>query len=280
MSLEVRKYKSPPSDAFAIINGKEYVIYSNESKTDYNLDIDQEELMELLKFQNLDQDKIDKYVKLKEKEIENKILQSKKKVINGQNIFPLPNIDGRDCITVAGSSGAGKSTWIKKFSLIYKQIFPKRKIYLISSKDYDSSLEGVKIKKISITDESCDLLEWKFFKKSLLIVDDSFFKTEHQKCIDKLIRDILQIGRQDKISLIVSKHVLNNGQETKLLKCECNMFVMFPNHSPRNHIINYLKMNGFKKLDIEKVINTPSRWVAIRIQHPHSIITENEVRLY
>lgn len=280
MSLELRKSQKPPENSIGISKGNEFITYNVDVKKDYNLNITNDEIMELLHLKNIDKNVIDEFVKMKEKDIQNKILKSKNKCVEGQDIFPLPNLSGRDTIAVIGQSGAGKSTWIKKFVKLYKQLYPKRKAYLISSKEKDPSLDDVKLKRIIINEESCKLLDWNFFKKSILIIDDSFFETEEQKCINKLMSDILQLGRQDKISLIVSKHILNNGMDTKLLKCECSMIVMFPNHSPRNHIINYLKMNGFKNKEIEDILATDSRYVAVRIQHPHVIFSSNNVKLY
>jgi predicted ATP-dependent serine protease len=253
------------------------------------------DLMVLL---NTSADKLSPEMKLKKEMLDEHIKaeESDKFVVSGDEwIIPSPNFETeRECILIAGQSGAGKSTWIRNYALQYKKFYPKRAVYLISRKTEDSSLSSdiknkygflsgkLQYTQITITEESAALLDYTFFTESLVILDDALFQEKNtiKRSIEKFQNDILQLGRSLEISCLISKHVLNNGEDTRVLKAECHGVVVYPNHSDKNHIINYLKSRMFSKDQINKILKTRSRYVYIRTATPLLVYEQQKIYPY
>lgn len=257
------------------------VIYKDNAKIINNLEFDKNDILELLKYDALDEDDINKYFSHKKDEVRERVGLSNGNVIYEDNIMPIPSINKRNVISIFGSSGSGKSVFTNNFCVIYQHLFPNNEIYMISSKPEDPSItfepKRLNIPRIVEDDVS---LDWKKFANSLIVIDDSFFEKEEQAIVDKFMNDVIFLGRQQRTSIIITKHILNNGQDTRILKCESDMIVVFPNHSPRNHIIDYLKNIGFTPTTARRAINTNSRFLCIRIQAPNVLIYNDKVEIY
>ena len=197
----------------------------------------------------------------------------------------VPNINTeREVIFISGSSGSGKSFFIKQYIKEYKRVHPKNKIWLISVlDDNEFSKYGCKkidvIKLVQVMPEIKDLM--KDLANSLIIFDDSdSFKDKSIKgFVWGLLDNIAQTGRHFNISMCVSSHVLSNYSQTKLILLESHRVVVFMN--------NYnLKMKMFLEtycnLDknvINKLKNVKSRWICINKSYPISWISEKQMEI-
>ena len=200
----------------------------------------------------------------------------------------------RDVIYCAGSSGAGKTTFISKYCIEFNDIFQGSPIYFISAKKLkdESAFDLVNnIKQIDIND--VEMLEnitsegdsFNYFAHksgySLVIFDDAeaLSKTQ-EKYVNNILESILQIGRSKGIYCIVSKHVLCNSNKTKVIINECNKVVLFIN-TLSHYAISYFLKNyiGYDKNEINTVLDMKSRYVVISKTVPKFILAEHNIIL-
>ena len=200
----------------------------------------------------------------------------------------------RDVIYLAGSSGAGKTTFIDKYAEEFNQIFKNSPIYFISAKKLkdEDAYDNVKnIKQIDIKDE--EMLEGitsegdsfqHFTHKSgysLCIFDDAEAMSKTQESyINNILESVLQIGRSKGIYVIVSKHVLCNSNKTKVIINECNKVVLFTN-TLSNYACTYFLKNyiGYSKNQINQVLKTKSRYCIINKSEPKYQMFEHDIFL-
>ena len=202
--------------------------------------------------------------------------------------LPKNNAEGtRDCLFICGCSGSGKSTWIGKYAENFNKMNPKSEIIFISAKDIkdDGAYDHVKnIKQLDLSDE--EMIESivdsgkayeQFSSKNyqtLVIFDDAEgLPKDIEKHIQKIMENLLFIGRSSKINIIISRHVLNNGKSTKPMFSECNKIVLFPNGLSLYSIDYTLKRYlGFDKYQTKKLCNLKSRWVQIQTHMPRYVL--------
>ena len=55
----------------------------------------------------------------------------------------MPSGKGREVIYITAPSGAGKSTWVSKYSRNYSRLFPDQKIVLFSRLEDDEVLDAI-----------------------------------------------------------------------------------------------------------------------------------------
>ena len=206
--------------------------------------------------------------------------------INGSNIQFYPRDDKeRQCGYICGSSGAGKTTWITEYAKKYHSIYPKAPIYMFSEKDDDPTIDGLKfIKRILIDDnivEIADIPLDNYLQNTLLIFDDYIdLKKVYLTPIMALIRRVLKLGRQYKISCLIVSHIMNptsNREFTRELLLESH-FVVWINQDNTHGTNYYLKTySGASKAMIEKINNVKGRYIVHSKRYPQYIITEKEI---
>lgn len=194
----------------------------------------------------------------------------------------------RDIIYVTGQSGSGKSYWTAQYCIQYKRIYPKNKIYLISSLAEDETLEKLnEIEKnffirIEITPALItDGINAKDFEKSLVIFDDfEVLKDKKLREYVSSIRDeILETGRHHRTSMICTYHLPTNSHDTRRIINEAHAVVFFPhvsNFKIKNLLENYL---GMHKDFLNWTKRKKSRWACVLRGFPNMFINENEVWL-
>ena len=190
----------------------------------------------------------------------------------------LPNNESRDVIAVLGSSGSGKSYWIKSYCEEYHRKFPKYEIFLFSESDEDPLFDKVKyIKRIQINDELLDdPIIWDEFKDCLVIFDDiDALKGDYKKYIYALRDKLLKNSRKFNVSVIVSNHNMTDGHDTKSLLNESNIIVFFMNNN-FNRSIQYLLTSyiGLSKEGIDKLKNIETRPTVYIKSYPQIIMTD------
>jgi len=196
-------------------------------------------------------------------------------------IQPLPNKNKeREILYISGQSGSGKSYYSMLWANEYKKMYPKNKIYLISSLAEDAgSIDKIKdLKKIKLSEEflSADLTT-RDFKNSLVIFDDTDV-IRNKKIREKVItilNMLLETGRHSKTSVILTYHLPTNGNETRRILNEAHALTIFPANMG-GRATKYLLENyfGMDKETIKKIKKLPSRWVSIVKSYPNVILYE------
>lgn len=214
--------------------------------------------------------------------------KAKKKVnnTNGREIVihdgilrPLPSMDSRQCIYVTGPSGSGKSTYIAKYAEMYKkQHKDKNPVVLFSRLGEDESLDYIKPTRIEITDELLeDPIEPEELTDTMTIFDDTDTIRDKKllKEIDSLKDDLLQVGRHNNTHVVIVSHMMTNYKQTRAVLNECHAIVFFPKSGNR-HAITYVltKYFGVSKKDLERIMDLPSRWVALYKNFPMFVLYE------
>jgi hypothetical protein len=199
-----------------------------------------------------------------------------------QNFQQIPNITTeRQILYITGASGSGKSYFAKKFIDQYKQIYPKREIYLFSSLTDDSSIDKIKnLRRIKLTAEFLhDDIEAKDFKDSLVIFDDTdcIVDKKMKIKINGILNMILETGRHFNISCIYTSHVACAGNDTKRILNEAHSITIFP-HGLGGRSMKYLLENylGLDKDQVKRIKKLGSRWVSILKTFPMIVLSEKE----
>lgn len=216
-------------------------------------------------------------------EITNSIKEEIKKEIdfNYGEVEIVPNPSLNRVIYITAPSGCGKSTLINKILKNYHKINPDNNIYMISRKDYDESIDDDLITRIKIDESIIDKdIPINKFSNSLVVFDDSdtFPKKILQK-ITNIKNDLIEVGRSYNISVIITSHQTTNYSETRRILNECHCICIFPRGSTYQSSYVLKKYFGLDKNQINKIINSKSRWLCI-FKYPKMVIHEKGVYLY
>jgi hypothetical protein len=137
------------------------------------------------------------------------------------------------------------------------------------------------IKRILLNDDfaSDNEISVKDFKDSLLIFDDTdCIKDRKIKLkVDKILDEVLQVGRHYNISALITRHTACNSKDTKMILAESHSYVIFPN-GLGNKAISYLLDNylGLDKKQIKKIKGLKSRAITINRTFPMTVVAEKE----
>ena len=194
----------------------------------------------------------------------------------------LPNPKRCNRIYCAGSTGVGKSYWIKQYVAQIQKIYPKRKVFLFSDVQNDVQLNSLAnvsqvALNMSLVEKPIQTME---LEDSVCIFDDidSISNIKIKKAIYTLYDAILKKGSsKDNIELIISNHAMSDYRETRNILINCNYVVFFPQSAIG---LQYtLKKFGLSKQQIEKLMTVPSRWVCLHKNFPFYYISSNTVEL-
>ena len=196
-------------------------------------------------------------------------------------LIPDKKKDRNTCITVIGANGVGKSYWIGQYVQIWHKMYPKQKVFLISEKEEDESLNFSYIKRIKVDDTLIDspltLDEFREFPGCLVIADDIDSLTNKlQKSIYETVNKILKVGRSYGINIIITLHNYD-GLKTKHFLNECNVIVFFAQNWNRQ--LDYLTSNymGLSKNEVKRVRQGKSRATIYIKSYPNIILQEKQV---
>jgi hypothetical protein len=173
----------------------------------------------------------------------------------------------RHCILVSGASGSGKSYWTADYANQYIKMFPKYEVFVFSKKEEDPAFDRHKKIKRIILDETFledEPLSYKDFTNSLVIFDDvDTIDGEIGKSVTNLRSDILQLGRANNVSCVVTTHILCNGSKTKELINEATHYVFFKGCNKLNTGRLLKTYIGIDDKQSKEIFKLPSRWVLI-----------------
>jgi hypothetical protein len=156
---------------------------------------------------------------------------------------------------------------------------------MFSKKKTDISLADVKKLKRAVIDESLVThpMQYEFFTDSIVVFDDIDTLNQTTKA-EKAIRsavinikdDILELGRDRRISTLISSHLATKGHETKTLLNESHMIVIYPS-SGANYAYLMNKYMGLDSKQIKRIKDMDSRWVCFSRQYPNIVFSEREI---
>jgi Cdc6-like AAA superfamily ATPase len=197
---------------------------------------------------------------------------------------PLLNVDERSVAYIAGPSGSGKTTYAINLIKKYCKIFPNKDFFLFSRTDYknDPAYRGMKVNQVkideSIIKEPIDI-EKELKSGAILLFDDcnTIQDDKIKKAIDKLMADIMEVGRKLNITIIVTNHLVipNEKKVARTIMNEMQCLTVFPKSGSTQQITYVLKTYfGLNKKQIQEILEIPSRWVTIHKNYPMCVVYE------
>lgn len=202
--------------------------------------------------------------------------------IHDGDVYPLPS-SKRECVYIAGPSGSGKSTFAGQYARLYRNMFPKNKIYIFSRLTEDKALDKIPdVKRVKIDERFLEVtMEPKDMENSLVIFDDidTIREDKIKKAVYALKNDLLETGRHQNVYVVITSHLINNFKQTRTILNESNKIVVFPNTN--NYSIKYVaeKYCGMSKKQIVEMMKLPTRWVCIHKDIPRHIIYQKGIYL-
>jgi len=204
----------------------------------------------------------------------------------GFKFEPIPDIH-RCVLYVAGPSGSGKSTYARNFSKNFKKIFPKSNIIVFSRLDSDEAIDKLNPIRIKIDEQIInDPID--IFKElqdnDLVIFDDcdTIQDNKLRMAVSKIQNDILETGRHKNIYIIVTSHLINGNdrKNSRTILNECSSITFFL-RSGSTYQIKYLLKNyiGLSNKEIQKILDSPSRWITLGKTYPQYVMSENSIYL-
>ena len=207
--------------------------------------------------------------------------------IKTNNEFHLmPRVDGeRELIYITGSSGCGKTTFIKNYAELYHKIYPKSPIYLFSEKLEDPSIDILKyINRIIIDENINEIAEIpleNYLPNTLLLFDDyDDLQKQYLTPIQNLISRVLKLGRQYKISAMIVSHLINptkNREFNRNILMEVQKTIFFKNDNTYGNKYYLKTYGGMDKKQIDNVLSKDTRYIIFNNRYPNYFITKKEI---
>lgn len=210
-------------------------------------------------------------------------LEKRKLAISDGKFQQLPSEKTR-VIYIAGPAGSGKSTYVAEYVKLYKKLYPDAKIILFSKVEDDPAFEDIDFKVIPIDEDLVEnpLQIEEATDDTLFVFDDIDTISDKNilKSLQNFISQCMELGRHKNIQCIITSHLINGNDKkyTRTIMNELHTLTIFP-HSGSSKSIKYCLGEYFdiEKKDIQKILQTNSRWVTIYRTYPKIILTENKV---
>lgn len=179
----------------------------------------------------------------------------------------------REVVYITGPNGVGKTIFEDNYAILYKKIYPTRKIFFFSipinlgyTKDCaltkSNEYEFVNVCDFVKLIEDNDIDDNKF-KESLMIFDDLSLDAKGTKLIWDFINKITETYRKLNTSILVSAHLTTNYKLTRSIIGETDRYVFFP-HSLAGRSNRLLKdYYKIPQKTIDKILKTTSTWVCV-----------------
>ena len=160
-------------------------------------------------------------------------------------------------------------------------MYPKQKIYLISEKTEDESLDFPYVKRVkvdeSLIENPLTLDEFKEVGPCLVIADDIDSLTgKVKKSVYETINKCLKVGRSYGINMIITLHNYN-GLETRHILNECQAITFFAQNWNANleHLTS--KYMGLSKQEVKIIRQNKSRATTYVKSYPNIIVQERNI---
>jgi hypothetical protein len=198
-------------------------------------------------------------------------------------IYPDPSkFNVWEFLLIIGQCKSGKSTVALKYSELFQKIFPDRDIYLISTQNFDETLDKNKhIIRLPLESFARQAPEPDEFQDSLVIFDDweslEYTDKKMYGIVKGLLAQLITKGRHTNTRMICIRHKFSNSGDKvgQLCMSEATHYVIYPktcNKANMKLILGtYGVMDTKQIMDLYKV---PSRWIAYVRRFPSFIISE------
>jgi Cdc6-like AAA superfamily ATPase len=220
---------------------------------------------------------------------DNSELEQFERIETGCDLKPLLDINQRSVSYIAGPSGSGKSTHAVNLIKNYLKVYPNKPFYLFSRTDYktDPVFKGMKVNQIvvdkSLIEDPIDITQ-ELTGGSIVLFDDcnTIQDDKVKKAVDKLICDILEVGRKLDITIVITNHLVipNEKKIARTILNEMQNITVFPKSGSVQQIGYVLKQYlGLSKKQIEDITKLDSRWITIHKNYPMYVVYAHGVYL-
>jgi hypothetical protein len=180
---------------------------------------------------------------------------------------------------IAGGTLCGKSFMASKLAKNYQTQFPKRKVIMFSWVDKDDNYDKIKnIHRIRVDDSILDdPIDLKELHDSVCIFDDiEHFTDKHIVSeLERIRNSAMNAGRHKNIDVIVARQNMLDGHKTKTCLNSAFQVLGFPHSGGRYQLSEFLKKHmSMDKIQIQKILNLPSRWVLVNRSAPPYVLHE------
>lgn len=204
-------------------------------------------------------------------------------ILNGK-LLPIPNVNERSVDFIAGPSGSGKSTYAANLAKTFKKIHPEKDFFVFSRTDSkkDPAFKGLRPIQVtideSIVENPIDITK-ELTGGCLILFDDcnTISDDKQKKAINHLMDDIMEVGRKLNIWIIITNHLVipNEKKVARTIMNEMQSLTVFPKSGSAQQIRYALKQYyGLNNLQIEQILNIPSRWITIFKSYPQCVLHE------
>lgn len=197
-------------------------------------------------------------------------------------------IGDRNLVYITGPSGAGKSIIAAEFSMQYKALNPKNRVYYCCSTDIQDDrtwgeldfVKGLDVIKI-YSDEMDQKDEREMLKEmfldSLIVFDDvDMLPPAKKKIMTRFQGKIVEVGRKYEISTIIISHIVCGGANTKMILNEASQYITFKGMIVNNRFLKQYKGYSDDKLEYHKSLT--SSWISYNFR-THTITTPKFVKI-
>jgi Cdc6-like AAA superfamily ATPase len=208
--------------------------------------------------------------------------------IEGGILKPIYNLSGERSVDyISGPAGSGKSTYSSNLIKAYKMDNPNRDLFVFSRTDAkkDPAFTGMKLTQIpideSIVEHPIDITK-ELTQGCLILFDDcnTINDDKQKKAIDKLMADIMEVGRKLMITIIITNHLVipNEKKIARTIMNEMQTLTVFPKSGSVQQIRYCLKQYfGMNNKQIDQILSLPSRWITFLKHYPITIIWERGI---
>jgi hypothetical protein len=190
----------------------------------------------------------------------------------------------RQILYISGASGSGKSFYTAAYLKEYHKKYPKNPIFIFSSLTEDKTIDECKnVIRIDFKDESFYLADYSVIEKwkdCLVVYDDTemiadpFVATKLKNLQDL----ILTTGRHTNTFCIVTSHVANARERTRLILIESFSITLFLDTMGYKNLSYALETGfGFKRSQIDMLKMIDSRWITIFRTSPITVMHEKGI---
>jgi hypothetical protein len=189
-------------------------------------------------------------------------------------------------VYIAGMNGMGKSYQAKVYARQYRELFPDRRIILISRHEDDDTYEdGTEIEQFTVdADFGEKEITLDQLRDTLVIFDDidNLQDAKLSKMIHRIIDDIAGNGRKYGIHMVYLSHLICAGNKTKGILNEAAKIIIFPGGATGQNEYFMSKYMRFSASTIRKItaLKDKSRWVMLaRAVIPNYVVYEKGIFL-
>lgn len=198
---------------------------------------------------------------------------------------PLPDVDKREVVYIAGPSGSGKSTYAADYIKSYLSIFPDKDFFIFSrtKADDDPAFNKMKYHQVlideSLLENPIDITQ-ELTQGCIILFDDvnTIQIDALKKAVDKLMADIMECGRKLEIYCVITNHLVipNEKKMARTVLNECTSLTVFPKSGSTQQIKYALKQYfGYSPKQITGFLeNNKSRWITFYKTYPQVVMSQ------